>query len=454
MRSINLYLIILSCAAVSCVSTGKYKAAQKETDKYDSLYTWSMRTLKTSQDNNKDLTRQKTTMQDQVREMDLELTASKENNILLRKQLLSLSALSSAQAESIKKSLDNIGAKDMYLMDLRAALSHRDSVNMIVVLNLKAAIGGFGDQDVSIKLENGVVHVDLSDKLLFNSDSAGSTGYTVTNKAKAVLGRLARVLNALPDIEFMVEGHTDGAVVKKDKPARQLDSAAIQAVTASLRVTDSAVAIQTDSASVHPDSGVALIDTAKIHADKVALQVDSAILHTDSAVALTDTATIHADKVALQVDHVTLHADSALALQVDSVSAHPDSAVVRIDSAATHTDSAVVRLDSSITPRIDSVPVQRVLVDNWDISVKRATALVRILQNDYHVSPVRMTAAGRSEYILVAPNDTPEGRDANRRTRIIIIPQLDQVLRLLEQKQGRTATPAPVIVSGVTVSGS
>lgn len=415
MRPVHLYLIIFPFTVLSCVSTGKYKAAQKETDKYDSLYTWSMRTLKASQDNNKELARQKATMLEQVKEMDFELTATKENNTLLRKQMLSLSALSSAQAESIKKSMDNIGVRDMYLMDLRTALSHRDSVNMIVVLNLKAAIGGFGDEDVSIKLENGVVHVDLSDKLLFDSDSAGSSGYTVTNKAKSVLGRLARVLNNLPDVEFMIEGHTDGVVVKDDKPA--IDSTAIQSVIASLRVDSVA-----GSLPVHADSAVAL------HPDSTAVQTDTAILSVGN--------------VALQADSLPLHTDSAMAVHIDSVSVHLDSAVARTDSAAAHTDSTV----ATLTPHLDSVQiVHSVLVDNWDISAKRATALVRILQNDYHISPTRMTAAGRSEYIIVAPNNTPEGRAANRRTRIIIIPQLDQLLKLLDRRQGQDSTSVPAI---------
>ncbi len=450
MRPVHLYLIILPFTVLSCVSTGKYKAAQKETDKYDSLYTWSMRTLKASQDNNKELAKQKATMLQQVKEMDFELTATKENNTLLRKQLHSLSALSSAQAESIKKSMDNIGVRDMYLMDLRAALSHRDSMNMVVVLNLKAAIGGFGDEDVSIKLENGVVHVDLSDKILFDSDSSGSTGYTVTNKAKSVLGRLARVLNNLPDVEFMVEGHTDGVVVKDDKPA--IDSAAIQSVIASLHVdsvadslslrTDSAMAVRIDSASVHPDSAVAAQTESA-----VAAQTESVIIHTDSTMAVhTDSASVHTDSaVAAQTESVVIHTDSAMAARIDSASVHPDSAVAHSDSAAAHTDSAVARLDS-IRLHLDSVRiVHSVLVDNWDISAKRAAALVRILQNDYHISPTRMTAAGRSEYIMVAPNDTPEGRAANRRTRIIIIPQLDQLLKLLDRKQSQDSPVLPAI---------
>jgi chemotaxis protein MotB len=86
---------------------------------------------------------------------------------------------------------------------------------------------------------------------------------------------------------------------------------------------------------------------------------------------------------------------------------------------------------------------QNVLLDNWDISSKRATSLVRILQNEYNISPARMTAAGRSEYVTVGSNDTPEGRAANRRTRIVILPQLDQLLRLLERRQGKEGPPIP-----------
>jgi chemotaxis protein MotB len=82
----------------------------------------------------------------------------------------------------------------------------------------------------------------------------------------------------------------------------------------------------------------------------------------------------------------------------------------------------------------DNVPFQRgELVDNWDLSVKRATAVVRVLQNKYELSPSMMTAAGRSEYQPIGANDSPEGKAANRRTRIVILPQLDQFFKLLER---------------------
>ncbi|MEM6967361.1 MAG: OmpA family protein [Bacteroidota bacterium] len=69
--------------------------------------------------------------------------------------------------------------------------------------------------------------------------------------------------------------------------------------------------------------------------------------------------------------------------------------------------------------------------DNWDLSVKRATSVIRVLQNDYNIDPNRLIAAGRGEYNALASNDTKEGRATNRRTRIIILPKLDQFYDLL-----------------------
>ena len=70
-----------------------------------------------------------------------------------------------------------------------------------------------------------------------------------------------------------------------------------------------------------------------------------------------------------------------------------------------------------------------VLYDNWDLSVKRATSVVRILQKDYGVDPKRMTAAGRGEYIPVSDTDKAK----NRRTRIVVLPKIDQFYSMIEE---------------------
>ena len=72
--------------------------------------------------------------------------------------------------------------------------------------------------------------------------------------------------------------------------------------------------------------------------------------------------------------------------------------------------------------------------DNWDLSVKRATSVIRVLQEDFSIDPTRLVAAGRSEYIPLESNDTVEGRARNRRTRIVLMPKLEQFFELLESK--------------------
>jgi chemotaxis protein MotB len=85
----------------------------------------------------------------------------------------------------------------------------------------------------------------------------------------------------------------------------------------------------------------------------------------------------------------------------------------------------------------DNVPINTACTkDNWDLSVQRATSVIRVLQDDFSIDPKRLVAAGRSEYLPLESNDTAEGRSRNRRTRIVILPKLDQFFDILEQKPG------------------
>ena len=88
-------------------------------------------------------------------------------------------------------------------------------------------------------------------------------------------------------------------------------------------------------------------------------------------------------------------------------------------------------LDILVEGHTDNVPISNSCVaDNWDLSVKRATAVVRILQNKYNVAPNRMTAGGRSEFSPKTSNDSAYNRSINRRTEIIILPKLDEFFEL------------------------
>lgn len=92
------------------------------------------------------------------------------------------------------------------------------------------------------------------------------------------------------------------------------------------------------------------------------------------------------------------------------------------------------KMEVMIEGHTDTTPIKRDLIqDNWDLSALRATSITRILQYKFGVKPERLIAAGRSQYIPLAPNDTAENKAKNRRTKIIIMPKLNQFFDLLEQ---------------------
>lgn len=93
-------------------------------------------------------------------------------------------------------------------------------------------------------------------------------------------------------------------------------------------------------------------------------------------------------------------------------------------------------LEILVEGHTDNVPINNdCIIDNWDLSAKRATSVVRLLSTKYKISPDRLTAAGRSQFIPKASNSTLKGRQLNRRTEIIIIPKFDQFFKLYTEKQ-------------------
>ena len=285
------FLLVMGLAAImlgtSCVSQKKYKAQVSSFETLNEQYTKKQNDLNACETAKANYLKQIDDLNKQLADLNKEQAYLKENNTLALNQLENLSVISSSQAESIKKSMDNLGMKDAYIKGLQMSLAQKDSLNLALVMNLKGAIGNMDDKDINIKVDKGVVFIDISDKLLFKSGS-----YVVTDQAKDVLGKVAKVLKNQPNMEFMVEGHTDNVPFMKKGE----------------------------------------------------------------------------------------------------------------------------------------------LVDNWDLSVKRSTTIVRLLQTQYGIDPASIIAAGRSEYQPVTSNSTTEGKAANRRTRIVILPQLDQFFKLLEKK--------------------
>ena len=274
-----LFMGIICLATISCVSSKKYKALDKAYHETTGKATACDEQVRTLNATINELNIKNKALLDQ-----LETTKKSHNQVL--SALEDMSVVTGKQAESMRQSLQTLAEKDAYIGSLNKAIQRKDSLNLALVMNLKGSLNDINDQDITIKVEKGVVYIELSDKLLFNSGQ-----YQVSPAATLILGKIAKILNAHSDLDVMVEGHTDSLAFRKN-----------------------------------------------------------------------------------------------------------------------------------------------VLVDNWDLSVKRATSVVRVLEKEYKINPVRITAAGRGSYLPLASNSTPEGRAKNRRTRIIILPQLDQFFKLLIAK--------------------
>lgn len=267
-------IAITGLLMTSCVSNKKFSEME---DKYqstqDELKTAEMK-LSACEDDKKSI---RESYESQIK------TLQNTNAALLNTQG-EIVTISKKGAENLERSLESMKEKDLQIKTMRDAINKKDSVTLALVTSLKGALDNVNDEDIEINVEKGVVFVSISDKLLF-----GSGQFKVTEDAKKVLAKVAKVVNDKKDFEFMVEGHTD--------------------------------------------------------------------------------------------------------------------------------DDPISRTN---------------IEDNWDLSTKRATAVVRILQNDYNVEPARMTAAGRGEYKPVASNDTSAGKAKNRRTRIVVLPKLDQFFGMIE----------------------
>lgn len=209
----------------------------------------------------------------------------KKNNTDLINSSKEMTVLTTKGAQNLEKSLESLKEKDLKISRLQDALTKKDSVTLALVTSLKREVG-IDDPDININVEKGVVMISIADNLLFKSGS-----YEVSDRAKGVLSKVAKVINSKPDFECMVEGHTDNVPIKN-----------------------------------------------------------------------------------------------------------------------------------------------AVLLDNWDLSVKRATSIVRVLNKDLGVNPKQLIPAGRSSYIPLVDNDSPANRAKNRRTRIIIMPKIDQFYDMIEKE--------------------
>ncbi|MEE9349257.1 MAG: OmpA family protein [Flavobacteriaceae bacterium] len=292
-KTIVLFIIVL-LTMTSCVSKKQYAALENQLSAKEqelvNLKTNLQKCLIAKQDCLLDKTGSSTRatgLDEQIALLNNQIKDLKNQNANSIKQIEGLTVISQSGSDNIKDIVAQLSERDKYINGIRSAMTQKDSLNLAVAFHLKSELAaGIQDEDIQINVEKTVVYISLSDKLLFTSGGA-----TVSEKAKAILGKVATVIQNRPEMEVMVEGHTDN---------------------------------------------------------------------------------------------------------------------VGINSTCMN--------------------------DNWDLSTKRATAVLRVLQNDYNVDPSRLIASGRSEYVPLESNDTAEGKARNRRTKIIILPKLDQFFDILEQK--------------------
>ncbi len=237
-----------------------------------------------NKDKVKNLENQLTLKNQEIELLEQQINNLQNTNTSLLDRMADLSIISKTGAESINESLKSLSQQYGFIQDLTSKVQSKDSVNMALVMNLKRSLFDINDEDVFVEVRSGLVHVSISDKLLFESGNA-----KINSRAEKVLGKIASVVNDHSQLDIIVEGHTD------------------------------------------------------------------------------------------------------------------------------------------------NVPIENsCLSDNWDLSVKRATSVVRYLEQNHYVDPARMTAAGRSEYDPKSDNSSSTGRSLNRRTEIVITPKLDQFFKLLE----------------------
>ena len=280
----TLKLILLFILISSCVSKKKYLDIENRVQLAEDNEQLCKNDLKTQQNENLILNTKLINEVNKVNKLEKQIDYFKSTNTNLLDRLSDLSVVSKTGAESIKQSLEALNEQNRYIKDLTSSMQRKDSLNLVLVMNLKRSLDDFDDDDINIEVKKGVVYVSISDRMLFKSGS-----YKISNRAEEVIGKIAKIINDHNELDILVEGHTDN------------------------------VPIATDCIS-----------------------------------------------------------------------------------------------------------------DNWDLSVKRATSIVRLMQTKFGVEPERMTAGGRSEYIPKSTNETTEGRAINRRTEIVILPKLDQFFELLE----------------------
>ena len=204
MKKFFLLILTVSFLLPSCVSQKKYAALESMNQQSKDLLNSATVKLNSCIDEKAGAEAELKTLKEQV-------TFLKNNNEDLINNMGNLTTLSQKGADNLERSLESMKEKDLTINTMRDAVTRRDSVTLALVTSLKGSFIDINDKDIEVNVEKGVVFISISDKLLFNSGS-----YVVSERAKEVLGKVAKVVLDKPEIEFLVEGHTDNQSIQNE----------------------------------------------------------------------------------------------------------------------------------------------------------------------------------------------------------------------------------------------
>ncbi|PHQ28076.1 OmpA/MotB family protein [Leeuwenhoekiella nanhaiensis] len=221
MKTLNTVAALgVTILTVSCVSKKKYTELQSQ---YDNTRV----TLTKTQVEKEELEAKYNAIENRVADYNTKINSLRDENYQKLDLVENLAVMSEASKEKMRETLKNANQEE-----LSQATSLEDSMNLAISYNLKKNLDEnvTADDDIQVDIDETVVMINVSDKLLFNSGS-----YRVSRKADDLLKRLADVINSEPAVEVMVEGHTDDQTVKPGAYIKDNWELSVQRSTAIIR---------------------------------------------------------------------------------------------------------------------------------------------------------------------------------------------------------------------------
>ncbi|WP_166387603.1 MULTISPECIES: flagellar motor protein MotB [unclassified Polaribacter] len=216
MKKISI-LLLTAVIVSSCVSKKKFVTLQ---DEYDQTTTELVNVKATLQKCLIESEKDAATLTEQINSL-------KEDKKGALKQVENLTVLTQSSSDNIKNVITQLSEKDKFINGIRAAMTQKDSLNLAIKYHLtKNLSDGIQDEDIQVNVEKTVVFISISDKLLFKSGS-----YNVTDKAYSVLEKISKVIKDQPEMEVMIEGHTDSTPIKRAVIQDNWDLSALRATS-------------------------------------------------------------------------------------------------------------------------------------------------------------------------------------------------------------------------------